>query len=315
MSPRAKRKGPPAETSFDDVWFTWWVPNIGYVWIDDGRLVPNSKEPAKGVAPFLVENPRSTTGTRKRPLRDCPELFADFEALEPTREEIKDFANRYGWLGFGEMLEGTNSDSRVVFGEGLNLWRQEIREIQACFQVSEWIDALDEVALSKRVEWKGDRVLFHWAAIERQPIDPTPFTDARRAKALQNLIGQPAWVRHDVVASKTLNPKLLKAWTRGDVLGPANTWLVQRVNEHIQGKVWLGLILDLDGNRKPVIRADTLLSAIWHQFYSHLMGESRFKRCEVCRKWMDVTGSRSHKRMHPRCSMWLRNQRRTRKGE
>ena len=313
MKPKARRKKQPDQTSFNDVWFTWWVPNKGYLWVEDARPLPESAE-AKGVGPYLVKNPQSTVETKKWPLRDCPELFSDFEALEPTADQILDFANRYGWLGIGELLVQGKTAS-VEGGEGINLWREAIREIQACFQVSEWIDTPNEAELSRRVEWEKDGVLFHWAAIGRQPVDPTPFVDKRRDKALQGLIGKAAWVQHNWVASKTFNPELLARWTRGDVLGPANAWLVQRANIHIRGKIWLGLILDLDGSRRPVIRADSLLSAIWHQFYSHLIGQSKFIRCEVCRRWMDVTSSRRHKRMHPQCSMWLRNQRRTRKGE
>ena len=314
MKPKARPKERPDQTAFDDVWFTWWVPNQGYVWIEDASPPPEWKG-VKGVAPYLVKNPQSTAETKKWPLRDCPELLSDFEALEPTTDQIREFANRYGWLGISEPIVHGKTGS-AEGGEGINLWREAVREIQACFQVSEWIDARDVVELSRRVEWKKGSVLFHWVAIGRQPIDPTPFVDKRRGKALQGLIGEElAWVQHSLVASKSRDPELIAFWTHGDVLGPANAWLVEQVNEHIRGKTWLGLILDLDGNRMPVIRADNLLSAIWHQFYSHLIGQSKFIRCEVCKKWMDATNSRRHKRMHPQCSMWLRNQRRTRKGK
>ncbi len=315
MKPRSKRKERAETTPFDDVWFTLWVPNKGYVWIQDLSHPAELTGELRGVASYLVKNPKATVETKKWPLRDCPELFSDFEALEPTAEQIQEFANRFGWLGIGELLVRAKTGS-VEQGEGLNLWREAIREIQACFQVSEWIDAGDEAELSKRVEWKSDHVLFHWVAIGREPIDPAPFLDKRRKDALSDLIGkETVWFAHGSVASKTDKPELMARWPRGDVLGPANAWLVNRVNKHIRNKAWLGLILDLDGKRMPVIRAENLLSAIWYQFYSHLIGESKFIRCEVCKKWMDVTHSRRHKRMHPHCSMWLRNQRRTRKGK
>ena len=85
-----------ADDSPFEAWFSWWVPNKGYVWIDQANPAFNT-EP-KGQPPYLIKNPDGEIETKKFPLRDSPDLFSDFEALEPTREHVLEFANRYGWL-------------------------------------------------------------------------------------------------------------------------------------------------------------------------------------------------------------------------
>ena len=102
MAKKLKEKKPSAETPFENVWFTWPVPTRGFVWIEEARPVPEDvpivgKKP-RGQPPYLIENPESKFYVRKFPLRDCPDLFSDFEALEPTPEDIQGFANKYGWL-------------------------------------------------------------------------------------------------------------------------------------------------------------------------------------------------------------------------
>lgn len=294
--------------SFEDTWFSWWVPNKGYVWIDEAK--PGFNTEPKGQSPYLIKNSEGEIETKKFPLRDCPNLFSDFEALEPTREHVLEFANRYGWLGIGDVLY-TGKGSALFHGEGLNLWRDEIVQIQICSRILEWIDSGNEAELSKRIEWTAsrDRVRFNWVSIGRELINPILYTDTRRVQRLAKLTER-GFVRHDTIASKDFCPELLTIWTPGDVLGPANAWLVQRINKHIEGKVWIGLILDKEGEKQPVVRAKNLLAAIWHQFYGSVIGEKKFVRCEVCKRWMDATKNRRSKRMHSQCSMWLRNQRR-----
>lgn len=317
MARKLKEKKPPAETPFESVWFTWPVPNRGYTWTEEAKPVPEGRafgKTPKGQPPYLIENPKATVHVRKFPLRDCPDLFSDFEALEPTPEDIQDFANKYGWLGIGDILYYPHRDrgSTVFQGEGLECWQDEIATIQICAKISEWIDSRNESELSKRIEWapSGHGVRFRWTAIGREPITPISPLDVQAVQELAKRITQRAVTRDQWIADKNHLTELFASWTPGDVFAPASAWLVQEVNKNIQGKVWVGLILDQRGERQPVVRADNLLAAIWSQFYSHLIGEKKVVRCEVCRRWMDVTHSRRNKRMHSRCSMWLRNQRR-----
>ena len=303
-----------AEDSPFEAWFSWWVPNKGYVWIDQANPAFNT-EP-KGQPPYLIKNPDGEIETKKFPLRDSPDLFSDFEALEPTREHVLEFANRYGWLGIGDPLY-TDKGSVLFHGEGLNLWRNEIVNIQICSRVSEWIDSQNESELATRIEWTPSRdgVRFNWASIGREPINPILYTDRRRIERLAKLTER-GFVRHDYIAGKNFNPELLTIWTPGDVLGPANAWLVRQINKNVHGRVWVGLILDQNGEKQPVMHAENLLAAIWYQFYGSVIGEKKLVRCEVCKRWMDATKNRRSKRMHSQCSMWLRNQRRTeRKGK
>jgi hypothetical protein len=45
-----------------------------------------------------------------------------------------------------------------------------------------------------------------------------------------------------------------------------------------------------------------LLGCIWLQFYLSLIGQLKLRRCVVCEKEMDVSGSRITHKMHDRCS-------------
>ncbi len=302
------------EPPFENVWFTWSVANRGYTWTEEAKPVPETSpfgNKPKGQPPYLIENPETSVHVRKFPLRDCPDLFSDFEALEPTPEDIQDFANKYGWLGIWDSLY-KGKGSTVFGGEGLECWQNEIATIQICAKISEWIDSRNESELSKRIEWapSGHGVRFRWTAIGREPITPISLGNAEEVQELAKRITQRAVTRDEWIADKNHLRGLFASWTHGDVFAPANAWLVQEVNKKIQRGAWVGLILDERGERQPVIHAKNLLAAIWYQFYCYLVGEKKVVRCQVCKRWMDVTHSRRNKRMHSRCSMWLRNQRR-----
>lgn len=209
------------------------------------------------------------------------EVFYPLEAENaPSRQfaGIRDldgalaFANRFGLLG----LEGVpryrgHCDELDANGESVNNWLSEAARLRDLYEVWDLISAEDEPGLRKLITWTPE--------------------DKPRA-ILVPKAGRPPQGR---------NRPGLGELKLGQVLWMAKRFVVERFNQEMIGMASPTLLLDKWGNVRVHNTPTSLLAALWLEFLEVASGARRQTTCEVCRKWMDVTGHRNDKRMHPTC--------------
>lgn len=66
-------------------------------------------------------------------------------------------------------------------------------------------------------------------------------------------------------------------------------------------KVYPMLILDAKNRFKQSFVPSNVIAAIWMQFLQIFTGERKYKQCELCGLWADVTDSRANWRYHISC--------------
>ncbi|HHY33348.1 MAG TPA: hypothetical protein GX515_10140 [Firmicutes bacterium] len=284
--------------------FLWDVPDRGFVWDDAAELLPGTTgKPAPGqrrlAPPYLVQHPETTSRLRRRPLEDGT-LFLEFASLEPTPEAILKFANKHGFLGLTVALMPANGRSELRLGESLAAWVAAIEDMHAYVQVWEMLQRRDAGGLGQFIVWSpdGSGVTFYAGGLEDVPRDRG---------------GLP---RHPFyhIAHKYEFADHLAKWRLGDVIEPARLLLVRVVSERLNGQASPRLLLSRKGNGfAGFVMPTNLYSAMWVQFYRAILGEARYRRCEICGQWMDVTYSRRDKRQHTECGWRVRGRRRNEK--
>ena len=111
--------------------------------------------------PFLHDGLAKPDGLDKRdPLYGG--LHRVFAGLDGP-EQIRLFANRYGWLGQGGLNLSEVGGGSVWLGEPLARWTKEIAVMGALLETWEQVQFEDREALAKRVRWhRGPPVQVTW---------------------------------------------------------------------------------------------------------------------------------------------------------
>ncbi|MFZ0245671.1 MAG: hypothetical protein WAL68_08340 [Candidatus Binatus sp.] len=291
------------QSADEAVQFTWTCYESGYEWRkaqDDYARVP---------PPFSRGNPVADTGwvlTTGRPPHTCEErvypppanLFLRFSETEPAKEGIKAFADHYGLLGLEEgegyirfpipnepgkggsdsKSRGENVKSFMGYGESLAAWKDRMREMRIAVDLwtmlheaqngSDWV-------LRRYVQWKGsDRVVYE---------TPEDAPENYRVKA--------------IIASPQVRPEILRRFSPGSVVGPAQHYLQRLINYSLQATVSPKLLWSWSRRRgaDPVAAPRTLglyfvpeslLGYMWLQLAEAVAARKRFRRCKACRAWM-----------------------------
>jgi hypothetical protein len=257
------------------VQFRWLRYEGGYHW----RRTTEAKYLSSGPKPTLTRFDREdwilTTGrptgsfglTRVDPEAD---LFVTFAHVKPSREGIKEFADRFGMLGLPQLNVSIQNDdgssSRFLcVGELLSLWCDHIGEMKRAVELWERIGEAksgNEPALRELIEWTaGDCVRY------------------------RNPNGGGA-----VIADSNIYPDILQRFPTGSVIRPAEFYL-QRLIDAARAAVSAKLLW-----RPPTKRSgeqlglffvpDSLLSCMWLQLAQAVVGEHTFHRCKApdCQK-------------------------------
>ena len=266
--------------SLELIHFTWGIPDKGYLW--DHQARPDPVLGGGGKPPFLLIHPDARE-TRYAPLpfdepgAETEPLFARFAALRPTEADIRDFANEYGWLGVGIPVTSQHYPGerkgfvRVIRGESLSRWRDEIRALGIAVRLYRWLLEDDQDAIKGAVRWEsqqcvrvciprhGQRLLYrsdYGFLFQSQPSDP--------ALAIRAL-------------------------------------LLSLVNQSLREHASPCLLLDKKRQPQPFIRPRNLVGALWLQLQQAILGQRQIRTCRACGGWMDVTGSRADKQAHRAC--------------
>jgi hypothetical protein len=164
--------------------------------------------------------------------------------------------------------------------EPASRWISEALEMRRALDLIDALEAGDKRALRKWIHWEPDGAAVFF--FDKNTLEPPGFL---------------------IADAHTVRQGAFRAMRKGDLESPARLF----VGDLIRGKLYGAVSIA----PKPLTRAgwsvayipQNLLAALWLMVMERATGTRRIARCEICGERMDVTGSRSHKRVHARCSL------------
>ena len=259
--------------------FQWDVHKDGYHWIDTFTADPKKEEDT-----FLTDrNPNGASGFtiyRYMPLALYSGLFRVFAEIEPTREAIRAFADRFGLLGGSAAKSIALPEPRpkegyyIGTGEVWSVWRKEVITMRRAVDLWEKARLADVESLAQVIRWNDKGVQYVSASELGQEVRPDqPWNDTF------------AWI-----ATEFVNPELLDRFRRDDVIEPALYYVQRVVNERLKGRVSPRLLWDHDRPRLGLqMVPSSLAGALWLQFAHAIERNSDFRQCNECRIWFELS--------------------------
>lgn len=262
----------PSASPFE---FVWDIAKSGHQWRQLYAAEPASAndEPQWFLTDgHLLGVPREVS--RYAPLRSEPALFRTFADLDPTRDQVRSFADRFGNLGGdastivvipradGSDATGSRSPARsgsLATGERLRHWAAEIGKMRDLVEL--WEAArVDAPVLGERVSWSSQSVKYQsgrrWAIILDRRIDTEAFARLRP----------------------------------GDLVAAAMIHIQRCVNKELQERCTARLLWDQDRTRLDLrVVPRSLIGALWLQFARAVDGDRRFMTCVQCGRWMELS--------------------------
>lgn len=286
----------------------------------------------EGYYPYkpLEENPTlflefaETTPTRKGILE-----FANKYGMLLPNGETQVFSEAYRlregekppkWvLGTDGLLKDReNNKYAMVFGESLRFWQNEIQDMAFAVNVWEALKNEDLEFLKRVILWHAENEVvsvvktnipklvllnrFHNAA------DVSKVTESKETlRAIHDSLPTkedvPLRVQLSYIAARDYKKELFSRFVVGDLLLPARCYIQAAINEKLKKYVVKPrLLLDEKNQLKPYLMPESLLAAMWYQFYLTVVGERQFKRCSVCGRWEDITDKTVAWTKHETCA-------------
>jgi hypothetical protein len=283
-------------------YFEWRRPVAGYVW-ENARVDPLWKSPSDH------ENDLEETrflrwkdggdGMVQRiwALIDHPELYKTFAGLRPTEDDFLDFANCYGWLGIGRMLDFSGIlNSHRAEGEPLWRWRDAHQKLGRVASVLNAIQSDDLETLRKRfiVADKGVRYEYEtefgpgWSWLSAKDPDLKVWI----------------WKWGNATDSELERLKrFARAWAQIQI-----NKAMDSAENGTQTSARVLFTPDYSAQRLHIV-PDTLLAAMWLQCARVLTENPQFRACERCQKWFELSPEgKNSKRRHaiycsPKCKV------------
>ena len=241
---------------------------------------------------LLIPNPGSTGTRRYQPLRDCPFLFRRFAEMKPDETGVKEFADQFGFLGHGQVLDDITqfTSQKRIIGERLAHWQSQVYTMRILVKLWDSLRENDWVFLGKVIRWTTSEIIQFNPRVE-------DFSDLPEIA-----------IGAEPIAAPHSHLESLQRFQPGDTIEPAKVYLMESVKKQLEGRVALDFSLNSQGS--PILRysAKNLLGALWLQLAESIIGNAVPKHCEYCKQWFEVSGkkgSRSDKRF---CSAACRNQ-------
>lgn len=317
--------------SFDNVQpieFKWHKSRGGYFWEKEGLGIHRKARALSSVAaehgiahlqdsmlglvmgPFLMATPGGET-VEYQPLEDNTTLFLEFAGLLEcwdlaTVDVMQAFVNKYGPLTedvFVSKLPDLEEVSRsnpanmmerltsgiIGTGDSFNFLEQEMREISLITQV---LESLKERDRKNLLALRKYEVGSDW--IDYQFVDGEfrvgKWRDFDSSAFIRNRIDGAFHTFNAVYESKR------------DIFLAAQVMLTAWENTKLEELVIRPqLSLDDNGEISQYLVPENLLTAMWVQLYQAIVGERRFKRCEICGEPKDVTNKNSNWRYDTHC--------------
>jgi hypothetical protein len=261
-----------------------------YCWINN-HIYEHPNSPLGNVTSFPYATPPNTEPA-----------FKTFIQLAGTKEDFLQFAHEYGPLNTIKP-EYTKQDK---IKQSFNYWQemhQQMIEVHTIFQAIK----------------KGDnKVIISLLAVEEivgNEIKPIPLDDKgnlslidaiRRLKQNNNmntlLINQKSSISHSNLINYTKDILSLC-----DLAKLYISNIIQHATKSLSHTYALQYNLP-QGKWLPINTPKSLVAFLWYQLEEEIAGKRKYKKCEHCNKWEDLTSEKGQKRRryaqwseHPKC--------------
>lgn len=241
----------------------WYVPTHGFQWRSDIRLIqppaPRSEE-LRYARPYTWRQKESdpwlyrvSDEIERYPVLRRRGLLSSFEKLawSPTRGRIRDFVNRFGWLGRPGIVQvghGRSPDASVA--EPLSLWLWELGDFRDLVKLRDAVVVLEarenydrnkrdaaRQLLAPRIVWSSNqRSVSYKSALQEMPPQDTDALSVQLYQALRRsrrkrgtLIASLDGGEREQLAFSQLKP--------GNDLSAAQFVLREAINERLTGNV------------------------------------------------------------------------------
>lgn len=318
--------------------FSWEYPVSGFYW-------ENNLNPLKSLEygtereiheneyvpkPLLIENPEVMTMNRYLPLDEESALFLKFSDIDISEEGILKFANKYGrlWANHGYLIgieqvefipkievkskeeqyklwfpEVEERGNSFIIGEPFIYWETEIISMRNAVRLWKWIESEDIGKLSFVVNWDRDGGGFDCALGEINDIKL--FRKLPRKE--QRIMGGEYNIQYRFF-NENVSKEVLYLTKKGDIILPAKILLNDIINTKLKNHpLHLRLLLDENNYPKQFVVPESLLGAMWYQFFQSITGEKKYKKCAVCGTWENVNEKREDWLYHDSCGSTFRS--------
>jgi hypothetical protein len=227
-------------------------------------------------------------------------LHREFSCLN-NDESILGFANKYGLLGEPNVMLAPSADGRVTLGksvelgESVELWDKEIRRMGGLMAVWDLVtNPYYASKLGRIISWTAGHavIMDGWAQ-----YDPTRSSWQVVERPINNWDGHHPLIRLEaLIADEFHNAGLLERWHVGDVIEPAQFYIIREVNNQLENHVSPKALPPQDKEYPPeeiYLYPDSLQAALWTLFLMELMNRIRVRQCNFCSGWKEIEKARS----------------------
>jgi hypothetical protein len=282
-----------------NVEFSWHVPESGFEWEQKvGYPSGSMNEPVHGWYLGYRDRVGRPARFRRTIARRSPEwtlkeqsgLFRIFASMDPSRDGILAFANRFGMLGSdmvrgvrqpptvaaGQAIEGEPNNAYLMAHELFETWVLEHHALRQAVQLWEAIEKKDIKALSMWIRWEG------------------PETSAYPMLRVVYQRPQCQFETFPLVIELAVesDAERFSLFRSGDLILPGRHALRRLVNQSLNVHASRAqLTWDRSSGRERVrIVPRSLIAAIWLQFSLAIDGKRTYRECPVCHEPFEVGG-------------------------
>lgn len=247
------------------------IPRSGYIiqLLETIDLSVDKSDTSARMVESLIWPGGRDTFTSYEPLVDQPALFYKFADLgyTPSNDEIRNFANRYGWLGKIESvvdpaeLLNQHGDApfhqKILSAELLEHWLQQLNHFIPYMELWEAASSDDQEYLASVIHWYDDYESVSY--------------------------GKPG-VGSMLIASANSDKELLQSFAPGEMVRPAKVTLTRAINRNL-GKLCSPALLFNERSYSEshlYFVCKNLLGVIWLQFAKAVASNVEYRRCVEC---------------------------------
>jgi len=270
--------------------FRWAVVEEGYEFDSSLKITPGFYELPGRIdqqPPWLI--PRSNSGWMYSPL-SIHTLHRDFAKLGNDQNAILQFANKYGLLGTQRVPLAPASGGKLVFGESLERWQEEIGNLARTLAIWDAVNSQSEEKLEGFISWSKDCVdLSVWWDLQNgryrllpgnRYSTPKDFEDSLPTGTLWGKLSEILAKRKPEIA-----PNLLDEWSHGDVFAPALYYVCKEINARLRLHTY-PQVLPLRRSEIYIVPAN-LLTGMWLLFMWEISGKTKLLLCPGCGLWAE----------------------------
>lgn len=216
-------------------------------------------------------------------------MFREFAAIPLTPEGVVAFANRRGPLTLDRRFRIASPepphDELGVWAEPLVEWLFEVAHLRQVVRIWDLCQGGQVSELQKFIRWREDED-GHPRVEHVMPAD---------ARYNPGLWGNRRVGVVGVIASRTVNERLLTVMPEGDVILPARIYIQKTLDLCLSSLTATGMELDLSTAAMSVqVTPRNLLGAMWLQFARAVEGGKDFRQCSNCGNWIEVPPTAAH---------------------